>query len=55
LTELRELGAQAGSLSNGNMVTAANKLMLCIKQARRIDFFDAPGYEALEKTMQELD
>ena len=55
LAEARDLREQAASPSNGSLTAAASKLLRRIQQVRRIDFFDAPGYQELEKTMGELD
>ena len=55
LNEARELGAQAEGGSHGGALSAATKLTRRVQQTRRIDFFDAPGYEELEGAMRELD
>jgi hypothetical protein len=55
LNEARDLRAQADGGSHSAAPAAATKLTRRVQQTRRIDFFDAPGYEELKGAMQELD
>ena len=54
LKETHDLRKQADEGSPG-VLAAATKLMRRAQQARRIDFFDAAGYQELEGALQELD